>query len=286
MARKKKTQKTHAADTSAHDEEWLDKNGVDLETAQANGAKVVADMVAMGDSRPTERRRYPENLPVRVDNSILLRAGEDLANCSAELERLKSERRDVMAKLKERRTGIEERMAQYADTIRNGTESRPVEVIEYLMPDNEIRVVRTDTGEIVRTRQPEVSDLQETLPLSKSKEAVERFTRGEGTIAEMNAAILGDGASKCTEELAIVDADGHRSGFAPCTLVGAHDVHQANFTNTTGDDRSVSFIVGDKYDVDGDRILALADEALVPHEVDATDDVFADLAGEHLSGEA
>lgn len=74
------------------------------------------------------------------------------------------DRRNDMAKHKEKLTGIDARMAELSDMVEGHVMRVPVECVELVMPGNEMRCLRIDTGEDVEKARPaEAADLQPEL---------------------------------------------------------------------------------------------------------------------------
>ena len=110
-----------------------------------------------------ERDRYEEKLPCIVDANAKNNAAAQLAACVRALAALKVERREAMAGFKKKMNGIEDRQAEYASTVENGTEMRNVDCVDYLLANNEVMTVRTDTGEVLDSRTATPEELQEPL---------------------------------------------------------------------------------------------------------------------------
>lgn len=114
-----------------------------------------------------ERDRYKERLPCKIELDLVHAKGAELATTIAEraifLERVKAEN----AKRRERRAFFDERIEELGNSINMKAEDKPVECVEYLVTKGKKKVIeveRTDTGEIIQTREAEADDLQEELP--------------------------------------------------------------------------------------------------------------------------
>lgn len=234
-----------------------------LDEAKAKGEAVVAEMVRKA-SGPVERGRHRRKLPVKVDHGTIEAAANEMAKLVGSAERLKSERRDAMAGFKEQRAHIEGRMSELADTVTGGTVLQDIECVVYLLPTNEIQIVRVDTGEVVESRTATAEELQETLAVN-----------GEP------APLVRDRAKECHAAQLRLVVGGVHSGWAKCVLPGAHEgLHEAKFDGIT-----VGFEAGVAYDTASFEVLTdwqpedpiLPDSAL-DHEVDGRE--FDELAGE------
>jgi hypothetical protein len=235
-----------------------------LESAQAQGEAVV------------ERGRHRRKLPVAVDHETIEAAATEMAMLVGANERLKSERRDAMAEFNERRSHIDERMSELADTVTGGTVLQDIECVTYLLPTNEIQVVRVDTSEVVESRTATAEELQETLPVNG---APSPLRNGEGRDHSKGCHVAG---------LELVAGDKH-SGWAPCVLPAGHQgKHRAEFSDTSGRVEQ-EYEAGDEYDTQlhkivwrgpGDEDPILPDEA-IPHQIDAASaELEAALGGE------
>ncbi len=104
------------------------------------------------------------DLPCKLTDEEVDGARDTLAQSALELDDLKVSQKAANAQFREQRTEIEETILNAACAIRDGEAIRSVECIEQpVMEDNEVRLIRTDTDEIVTTREMEPSERQETL---------------------------------------------------------------------------------------------------------------------------
>jgi hypothetical protein len=137
-----------------------------------------------------ERARYEEKLPVSADVSERNAAGEELAKLVDALEAFKIEKREIVAKLKDRRTGIEDRMNEMAG-IYKGTKLANVLCVEKLYVETcSVDVVRTDTGEVVRTRTATKEDLQEQMDVDMAENMTAKLL--DDAIAKGSAAVAAE----------------------------------------------------------------------------------------------
>ena len=118
-------------------------------------------------SGAVERRRYEEKLPCRIETEEHAKLSDELAATVREREEAEEERREAMAGFRERISGISDRQKKLAQCVEQHTVQRTVEVVEYLLPNNEMQTVRVDTGEVLESRAAEKDDLQEGLPLDR-----------------------------------------------------------------------------------------------------------------------
>jgi hypothetical protein len=105
-------------------------------------------------------RKVKHKVPVRIDDATAAAKGEQLAEVCEERLAVKAKRRETMAEFKERLGGLDERERELSASVKLHTEQREVLCAERLTPQNEVEIVRLDTGEIVKTRAAEAKDLQ------------------------------------------------------------------------------------------------------------------------------
>jgi hypothetical protein len=131
-----------------------------------NGRPLTTLGAAAKITRPerTERRRFFEFLPVRVQDSEKLAAHAELSRLEGDRLRLKSEKREVLARFRERFNGLDVEIEKLVAKGNEGTEKRRVECAVILLATNEVEVVRLDTGEIVEKRTATADELQLALP--------------------------------------------------------------------------------------------------------------------------
>lgn len=111
----------------------------------------------------TERRRYTEELSVKnTDTQQSVLAGQ-LADVILEKGRIEDEKKEAMSGFNEKLKDLEAREKELASEVHSGTHKEPVEVVEYLLPTNEIQCVRSDTGEVLERRAADADDLQEDM---------------------------------------------------------------------------------------------------------------------------
>lgn len=124
-----------------------------------------------------------EVLPVQLTEQELLEKGDRLAAITQEITVLELEKKVQASSFKVRIDAKVEEQRTIADTIKSGYENRPVEVVEQVdVAARIVRVVRVDTGEIVRTRNLNIGDTQVTM-FEENPE--EWDNRHEGKIARM-----------------------------------------------------------------------------------------------------
>jgi hypothetical protein len=151
---KKKTKQAKSNGSKA----GMKKKSKALASANGVGPKIDPTWVERGSPRK-------EILPIAANFEQLDAAAKELAACHREGEELKAKRRDAMAGFKQTLNGIEERAAKAATTVEQQTVTAQITVREFLTRQNEMKVVREDTGEVVTSRPAYGSDLQEALSL-------------------------------------------------------------------------------------------------------------------------
>lgn len=118
-----------------------------------------------------ERNRYDEKLPCRTDADVTTAKALELAKLEHQRTAFREAWKAQCAKARERRAYFEERIEELANEVDGQVEYRNVQVVEYLLPNNEVMVVRGDTGEIIETRIADADDLQESIPGANGAEA-------------------------------------------------------------------------------------------------------------------
>jgi hypothetical protein len=114
--------------------------------------------------QPVILRREKRSLPVPVGAEVVDRAAHEMAKLHGTSERLKSERRETMAGFKERRSSIDQRMGELADTVNKSTALTPVWcTVKLYVEENRVDVVREDTAEVVETGAATQADRQADL---------------------------------------------------------------------------------------------------------------------------
>jgi hypothetical protein len=111
-----------------------------------------------------ERNRYDEKLPCKTDAEVTTAKALELAKLEHQRTAFREAWKAQCAKARERRAYFEERIEELANEVDGQVEYRNVQVVEYLLPTNEVMVVRGDTGEVIETRAADADDLQETIP--------------------------------------------------------------------------------------------------------------------------
>jgi hypothetical protein len=91
--------------------------------------------------------------------------GQEMADRTAEADRLRDELDSLKKDFNSRIRIAEITARSCGEKIRNGYEMREVECTVEVDPKTRlVRYIRTDTGEVARTRPAEQSDLQQPLP--------------------------------------------------------------------------------------------------------------------------
>jgi hypothetical protein len=115
------------------------------------------------------RDSYEERLPCRSDDAVVATKARELAKLEHQRTAFRESWKAQCAKARERRAFFEERIEELAAEVDGQVEYRNVEVIEYLLPTNEVIAVRSDTHEVVSTRTAEAEDLQDSIPGTEGK---------------------------------------------------------------------------------------------------------------------
>jgi ribosomal protein L37E len=149
MAKKKTKQKAKGAAPAAKKKNGADKTDHEILLWQGGA----------------ERRRFTQELPVRIGDAEVATLADALAKTVREREALREKRREAMAGFRERENDIADREKRLAESVEKHTELRQVECLEILARSGEVRVVRLDTGEEIEMRQATADDLQEPLGL-------------------------------------------------------------------------------------------------------------------------
>jgi hypothetical protein len=108
-----------------------------------------------------EKKRWKESLFVPLADHELLEVAGNLSKALVRLDRVDAKRKRVATAYKERITGIKGRIHDLNATLSTGKESRDVEVYEDRdLFAKKVRVVRSDTLELVRERDMLSKELQ------------------------------------------------------------------------------------------------------------------------------
>lgn len=107
--------------------------------------------------------RYTKQLTVPINAAELDKCTAELVACVREQEALDEKRRETLAGFRQKQESIKERQKTLVDSVEGHTRLENVECQDYLTPQNEIRTIRLDTGEIVNKRAAVASELQESL---------------------------------------------------------------------------------------------------------------------------
>lgn len=246
-----------------------------LEEAKAAGERNVAEMVRKA-SGPVERGRHTRKLPVQADHAELDLAATSLGRLVEEQASVKEQRREAMAGFRDKLSHIQESMNEVAETVRNRTRLVDVECITYLLPTNEIQVVRADTCEVVESRVATAEELQETLPVNGTPSPLNDSARsvnkgGHGTTCNAGIEItLGGKIVRVVE----------------CERRDVHDLHRATWKDDMGAHEIAFPREGMRYSLDDaaleedflDEEPILPDSA-IPHEVDGRELLGGDEVG-------
>lgn len=122
-----------------------------------------------------------EKLPVQLSNDEVRLKGEELAQQRKAWEAKKAERKAVAARLKEELDELDDKICTLADQVKNRREHRDVEVAELKdFEQGKVDTVRSDTGEVVRSRAMTGGERQVSL-LSTGARHSETTPKGGGS---------------------------------------------------------------------------------------------------------
>jgi hypothetical protein len=141
-----------------------------------NGTNSSHDTASPNIDGATAIRRFTQDLPCKLEDEATAELREKLVNVVS--ERVKQE--EQIAILRECVKGLSKREAELVGKLHKNTEERQVECVEYLLPTNEVLIVRVDTSEVVSRRTAEAEDLQEPMfsPPAPAAEAAPQPTAG------------------------------------------------------------------------------------------------------------
>lgn len=116
-------------------------------------------------SAPKTKRTRPlgsdvELLQVRLSDAELLDWGQRLAQVEVDLREHQLRAKAVRKELKEEEAKLKAIRSSLAGVVRSKEEARPVEIQSYLSARGQVEDIRTDTGEVVRTRPAREGELQ------------------------------------------------------------------------------------------------------------------------------
>lgn len=127
------------------------------------------------------RSTKKELAPVQVGREKVEKAAQELAGLISEREKLQSEKRDTLAKFRDKFNSIDEQMRQLRDTVLQSTELREVDVVTRLMPTGWIERVRMDMGTLFEdARVATAEELQDNIPGTDGGAEVKGPTPFEG----------------------------------------------------------------------------------------------------------
>jgi hypothetical protein len=138
-------------------------------------------------SNAIKRKTIHEMLPCPIPADVIAARSAELAITIREREDVRLRKRAINADFREKLNFFDERLKELGASVEGGTEKRSVECVEYLLPTNEIQIVRVDTGEVVRTRTADAADLQEPLP-GTGESAPKRGRKAKAAESQQDAA--------------------------------------------------------------------------------------------------
>mgnify|MGYP001618156559 CR=1 FL=1 len=116
--------------------------------------------------------RSEEVLAVPLTTEELLAFGQHLAAVNGEIGDQEAEFAAVKTEWKEKLDGLEKERGRVASIIRSRAEHRFVKCEEVAhFSENVVRIIRLDTGEVVRERNMEANERQGVLRLTKAEKA-------------------------------------------------------------------------------------------------------------------
>lgn len=205
------------------------------QTTWSDAAAASAEVEADRKAKPVPLRTFVEALACKLTEHELVAKGDELLAALAEVDELKDEKKASAAEFAAQIKAAEKKARDLRTVITTKTEKRDVEVAEErLYATNTVRVVRPDTGEIVRERAMTSSERQGELPLSTPParaEGVEPpdFEDGDdayedddelGAIEEGDTSDVDDEDTSVTDPQGVLDAEKKprkAKGFQPST---------------------------------------------------------------------
>jgi hypothetical protein len=103
---------------------------------------------------------FTQELAVKIDLEEVTAISTQLANVIRDREQEEHELREKSKTAREAIKGLKVRETELAKSVREHTKNTQVQCVKYLCPDNEVLVVRRDTGEIVDEH---TADLEEMM---------------------------------------------------------------------------------------------------------------------------
>lgn len=127
------------------------------------------DVAAASDRKAFEERfpprKFREPLPCKLSDAERIASGIQVAALTAKIDRLKDEQKAAADKFKAEIELVRQECAGFLRELETGTRTREVEVVEtFVHENNAVRVVRQDTGELVRERAMTADEKQPSLP--------------------------------------------------------------------------------------------------------------------------
>lgn len=117
------------------------------------------------------RKRHKMLLPVKVGHDVVEAAAMKMADLHDERERLKSEKRDTLAKFRDKFTSLDGETQRCRDTVKQSTELREVDVIDRVLRTGVWERIRMDDNTLVEdARAATGEERQEALPGSETGE--------------------------------------------------------------------------------------------------------------------
>lgn len=154
-------------------------------------------------NRPQKEVMY---LKYTFSSDERLRMGDDLASAHNRIESIETEEAVVKAQFKERKASVEQSVTSLSRNLSTGFEMRNIDVrLDWDTPNvNEVQYVRTDTGEVVKTRPFTEAERQQDLPLDadQSAENIAQFFNAEKPPLEgavLEGVVVADGPPEKAE---------------------------------------------------------------------------------------
>lgn len=136
--------------------------------AKANGAAAIAPVLRQG----VERARFHEDLPVSANDAEMSNMTASAGSLVGQIETLETEARESAKQFRAKLKSLRARERELGKRIRANVCMRPVQCVDRLIVEtNEMQTVRTDTGEIIRTRPASDEDRQLDLAMQQREAA-------------------------------------------------------------------------------------------------------------------
>ena len=117
-------------------------------------------------------QRFHEFFPVVLTPSEMEQKAAEMTKVLDEIDELEAQKKQATAHIKAQIDGKKAELRELRSVRRAGKEDREIELCEeYVFSTNTVKVVRTDTGEVVRERAMRADERQGELPLEPPADA-------------------------------------------------------------------------------------------------------------------